>query len=95
MNLTLQDDGARDTARLSRANGNLAPDAASRTDKLSVKHSSSLDAATNAKLRPLRHSSVDADEQLRDVGSELLLALGGWTLDVHTATRVMTPNDPI
>ncbi len=92
MNLALQDDGARDTARLSRSNGNLAPDAASGTDELSAKHSSSLNATTNAKRRPLRHSSVDVRQQLRDVGSELLLALGDWTLNVHTATRVMPPN---
>ena len=87
MNLALQDEGARDAARLSRSNGNLAPDAASRTDKFSVKHALSLNTATNAKLRPLRHSSIDVREQLRDIGSELLLALGGWTLDIHITTR--------
>jgi hypothetical protein len=67
--------------------------AASHTNELPEQCALSLNATADSKLQPLRHPSVDARQQLREVSSELFLALGGWTLDEHTAIRVVPPND--
>jgi hypothetical protein len=67
-------------------------DAASHTDELPEQRASPLNATTDLKLQPLRHLTVNAREQLREVSSELLLGLGGWTLDEHTVMRALPPN---
>lgn len=91
-NLATQQDGTGDAACLNCSQLNLTRHAASRTDERSERCASKLNATANAKLQPLRDTTVDARDKLSDKSSKLLLALGDWTLDEHTAMRVMPPN---
>ena len=87
-----QNHGATNTAGATCSHLNLAMDAACHTDELPEQRASTLDATANLKLQPLWHLTVDARQQLREISSKLLVALGGWTLDEHAVMRALPPN---
>jgi len=88
-NLATQQDGASDATCLTCSQLNLTRHAPCGTDERPERRAAKLNATTDGKLQPLRHASVDARDKRGHVSSELLLAFGGWTLDEHTAMRVL------
>jgi hypothetical protein len=88
-NLGTQQDSAGDAACLTCSRLNLTRDTASRTDEPSERCATKLNTAANAKFQPLRDTPVDARDNLGDESPKLLLALGNWTLNEHTATRAL------